>query len=269
GCPTPRRPRGRSLRSSPGGRPRSTGQRPPRGRTSVPSGACPSRTCCAGTATRLRGSRPQLVGVELLLKRQGGLLAPHAVLLSADPLLEQLDGLRALGVRAGVLPALRDAVAEGLGLVRLATDLAVDVRGTQGLLERLPGRVTSLAVHLELRAVVLVQVPLEVIDRGVAEAAVDDQLALALRLGRSRGTGAAGRNDRLGALGEGVQAAEVPVAGALGADPEVVRAQRQVAVEGPEVSDQSRRRLLGAGAHRGVGVQLDADGGVVAGARAG
>src|SRR5690606_20911380 len=68
------------------------------------------------------------VSVHCLLQRERGLLEPHTVRLHADRLLQQLDGLRTLAVRAGVLPgrlARHDAVPEGLRLVRLPTDLAV------------------------------------------------------------------------------------------------------------------------------------------------
>src|SRR5699024_734826 len=75
--------------------------------------------------------------VQFALHSLGGALVEHAVSGRACPLLQQLDGLRALGLAARVLPPVRgDAVPEFRVPVRLARNLAVLVGGAQILLQR-------------------------------------------------------------------------------------------------------------------------------------
>src|SRR5699024_4198867 len=104
-----------------------------------------------GAPSDLISSPPQevLVAVHRLLQGQRGLLEPHPVRLHADALLQALDRLRALAVRARVLPRrlpVHDAVALRLRLVRLPRDLAVLVRRIDLDLQSLPGVLPGAAV---------------------------------------------------------------------------------------------------------------------------
>src|SRR5699024_5702936 len=131
-----------------------------------------------GAPSALMPSPPQevRVGVHLALQSQRGLLEPHAVRLHADRLLQALDGLRALAVRAGVLPGrlpVDDAVAQRLGLVRLPRDLPVLVRSAQHDLKILPGVLGGSAVDLHPESAP------ELAHRVRAQATVLDDMTLA------------------------------------------------------------------------------------------
>src|SRR5699024_5753826 len=124
--------------------------------------------------------------VQLALHSLGGALVEHAIHGRARPLLQQLNGLRTLGLAARVLPPVRRDTVPQLGVpVRLTRNLAVLVRRAQRLLQRPPRLRPHAPVDLPDSVALALEEPLQRLRRSNTPPAIHDQLPTLI--GRLRG----------------------------------------------------------------------------------
>src|SRR5699024_7204437 len=177
--------------------------------------------------------------VQLALHSLGGALVEHAIHGRARPLLQQLNGLRTLGLAARVLPPVRGDTVPQLGVpVRLTRNLAVLVRRAQILLQRPPRLRPHAPVNLPDSVALALEEPPHRLRGSDTPPATHDQLpALNGRL-RLRGgdSSATTRHARLHTTRKTIQPPQIPVAGALSRSPALVRREGQVPVHGPQIS---------------------------------